>query len=66
MFPVHVPSIQASQLHSTLLKGIDLWMWRWQVVGALAKVAEFLFGDGQIKEVIVKKNTTQNFGMPHN
>jgi hypothetical protein len=36
------------------------------VVGALAKVAEFLFGDGQIKEVIVKKNTTQNFGMPHN
>jgi hypothetical protein len=54
VFPVHVPSIQASQLHSTLLKGIygcgdDKW---W---GTLPRVSEFFFDDGQIKEVIVKK-----------
>jgi hypothetical protein len=54
VYHVHVPSIQASQLHSTLLKGIygcgdDKW---W---GLSPKFQKFFFGDGQIKEVIVKK-----------
>jgi hypothetical protein len=61
----HVPSIQASQLHSTLLKGIygcgdDKW---W---GGFAQSFRIFFGDGQIKEGCCEKNTKQNFGMHDN
>jgi hypothetical protein len=34
--------------------------------GGFAQSFRTFFGDGQIKEVICEKNTTQNLGMPHN